>query len=683
MSTEQVLIGLLSGESRFLSVKTPIDEKGDKLILTSFTGHEGLSDLFNFRLEFVSRKNTVNFDDIVGQRIAFSVLLADESTPRWFNGHVSRFSQLPNQGRLARYQADVVPWMWFLTRTADCRIFQQMTVPDIVRTIFEEYGFHFYEMRLQREYRKWEYSVQYRESAFNYISRLMQQEGMFYFFLHEEDKHTLIIADHPAAHLAVPVQNKYRFHGFSRSEMQSDEELVVDWIREEEIRPGKYRMTDYNFETPATDLATELESRIDQGGNRRLEVYDYPGEYTKFEEASELLRLHVEAEEVKHKTISGQSNARNLSPGFKFTLEEHDRDDQNGEYILTSVTHEAHEGGLYSEVGSGDAGYANRFMCIPAAVPFRAARSTFQPMVRGSQTAVVVGPAGEEIYTDKYGRVKVQFHWDRRGKKDENSSCWIRVSQAWAGGSWGGICIPRIGQEVIVDFLEGDPDRPIITGRVYNAKQMPPYGLPSGMVISGMKSNSTKGGGGYNEMYLDDTKGKELINIHAQYDMTTTVLHNDTQTVENDRKITVHGTHTEDITKATTIHVTEGPLEHKVLKNTADYYVNKAVTEKFDDTQTTTVKNQIKIESTAANIHEEAATEIFLRTGSSSIKMLSDGTIEIKGVKILIEGSQEVKIGVGNQNSVYNTQKIQNSGAAINSTAIGIHEIAGALVKIN
>jgi type VI secretion system secreted protein VgrG len=307
---------------------------------------------------------------------------------------------------------------------------------------------------------------------------------------------------------------------------------------------------------------------------------------------------------------------------------------------------------------------------------------TPRPTVQGPQTAIVVGKAGEEIWTDKYGRVKVQFHWDREGKRDENSSCWIRVSHPWAGKGWGSVSIPRIGQEVIVDFLEGDPDQPIITGRVYNAEQMPPYTLPTGGVVSGLKSNSTKGGGGYNEMSMDDTKGKEKITIHGQYDMSTTVEHDDSQTIHTNRTITVDGTHAETIKKDTTIKITEGKYDHDVVANTAKYHVKGALTEIYEDTQTTTVTKTIKIDG-KANILIQAADEIKLQVGAHFISINKDGQITISSKKILATAGNEAKMGVGNQNVTCDQQKVATTGAAINSSAVGMHEITGALVKIN
>ena len=309
-----------------------------------------------------------------------------------------------------------------------------------------------------------------------------------------------------------------------------------------------------------------------------------------------------------------------------------------------------------STAAGEEAHYTNRFACMPYDVPYRPRRLTPKPIVQGPQTATVVGKAGEEIWTDQYGRVKVQFHWDREGQRDENSSCWIRVSHPWAGKGWGSVSIPRIGQEVIIDFLEGDPDQPIITGRVYNAEQMPPYGLPGAGMVSGLKSNTTPGGGGYNEMSMDDTKGKEKITIHGQYDMGTTVQHDQTNTVNN--------TFTETIKSDATIKITEGKYSHDVEANTADYHVKGALTEKYDTTQDTTVQGDITIKSTAGVIYIQAATKIELQTGASKLSMANDGTISLEGVNITVSGAGSVTV----------------KGLMVHSEASAQHQIKGAIV---
>ncbi|MCZ2080168.1 MAG: type VI secretion system tip protein VgrG [Bryobacteraceae bacterium] len=667
--------------NRTISIETPLGQ--DVLILRAFTGTEAVSQLFHFQLDLVSDDAEIDYDAIIGRNVTIAVRLEDESSWRYFNGHVSRFTQLPSEGRLARYQAAVEPWLWFLTRTSDCKIFQRKSVPDIVQEVFRTFGFQNFELQLNRSYTPWEYCVQYRETAFNFISRLLEQEGIFFFFRHEQGRHTLILADSPSAHKPCPDQPEARYHLVGGGGYAPGDDTVSSWRMEQEIRPGKYALSDFNFETPRDSLLSTLASRIDQGGNSRFEIYDYPGEFANRREGDETVKLRMEEEEACHTTITGESSCRGFCSGFRFNLTGHPRSDQNGSYVLTSVTHSANTGSLLSESDGEGARYSNNFTAMPANTPLRPARITPKPMVQGPQTAIVVGPAGEEIFTDKYGRVKVQFHWDRYGKRDENSSCWVRVSHPWAGKGWGAISIPRIGQEVVVDFLEGDPDQPLITGRVYNAEQMPPYGLPSGAVVSGVKTNSTKGGGGYNEMSMDDTKGKEKITIHAQYDMGTTVEHDDTQTVHNNRTIVVDGTHTETIKKDTTIKITEGNLVHDVEKGTATYHVKGAVTENFDATQTTTVKKAVEIWSTDATILVDAKTSIELHTGSSRMVMKSDGSIRIDGKNIEIIGTQEVKLGVGTQTVTLNNQEVASAGAGIKAAAIGVHEISGALVKIN
>jgi type VI secretion system secreted protein VgrG len=391
-------------------------------------------------------------------------------------------------------------------------------------------------------------------------------------------------------------------------------------------------------------------STVNVGGNAKFEIYDYPGEYLKKPEGSDLVKIRMEEEEASNLVVNGASTCRAFVSGYRFNLTEHYRQDMNKAYVLSQLGHTASAGESYTggDSGAGE-GYSNQFTCIPHSVPFRPLRVTPKPVVQGVQTAVVVGKQGEEIWTDKYGRVKVQFHWDREGKRDENSSCWIRVSQPWAGKGWGTVSIPRIGQEVIVEFLEGDPDQPIITGRVYNAELMPPYTLPDGGVVSGWKSKTHKGAG-YNEMSMDDTKGKEKVTIHAQYDMNTTIEHDETHTVKTgNRTITVEtGTHTETIKGDTTITIQTG--NHKLAVQSG--------------TQDTGVKGAITITSQTANINLDAATSIKLHTGASTIELKSDGTIKIEGVDITIKGSASVT----------------TKGAVVHSEADAEHQIKGAIV---
>jgi type VI secretion system secreted protein VgrG len=519
---------------RALQIETPLGP--DVLLLRSVSGQEAISQLFRFQLELLSETDdSIAFDSIVGQNV--TIHLQTQDSYRDFNGFISRFSQGSSDGRFTYYRAEMVPWLWFLTRKSDCRIFQQQSVPDIIQTIFKELSFSDFELRLYGPFRKRDYCVQYRETDFNFVSRLMEEEGIYYFFEHHTDgsdsqvaagKHVLVLANDPAGQKPCPGQPKARCD-FAMGGGRLDD-LITDWRIEEEYRPSAWAHTDYNFETPSTDLMATVQ---DEG---TYEIYDYPGIYAKKSDGTQLAKTRLQETLAFKKRVSGKSNCRYFTTGSTVEVTDHYRNDMNQKWMLTAVYHQCSMGEAYGS-GGNDEGffYSNTFECIPADVPFRPMRVTPKPSVQGCQTALVVGPGGEEIYTDKYGRVKVQFHWDRKGKKNESSSCWVRVSYPWAGKSWGGIHIPRIGQEVIVDFLEGDPDQPIIVGRVYNAEQMAPWGLPGKAVISGLKSNSTKGGGGYNEISMDDTKGTELINIHAQYDQHKKIEHDEVVSVGHDR----------------------------------------------------------------------------------------------------------------------------------------------------
>jgi type VI secretion system secreted protein VgrG len=532
---------------RRIAITTPLGK--DVLLLRGFNGSERISQLYQFELDLLSENDSIKFQDVVGKQATIRIHDADGKDRHW-DGFISCFSQGLQDGRLTAYRAQFVPWLWFLTRTADCRIFQNQKVPDIIQRIFTDLKFHDFQLRLYGSYTPRDYCVQYRETDFNFVSRLMEEEGICYFFEHQDGKHTLILADDLAAHKLCPKQESARC-GFSGEGTTYKEDLVTEWHHHEEFRTGAWAQTDYNFETPATSLSVTIK------GKNPYEIYEYPGEHQVRSEGDRYSRIRLQEHTVPCVVSHGTSMCRHFTSGHKFTLQDHYRNDLNQAYLITAVRHMATVGSSY-QVGREDQQeltYRNTFDCIPFSVPYRPPRVTPQPFVQGCQTAVVVGPGGEEIYTDKYGRVKVQFHWDREGKKNENSSCWVRVSHPWAGQGWGAISIPRIGQEVVVDFLEGDPDQPIIIGRVYNAGQMAPFGMPGGAVISGVKSNSTKGGGGYNEISLNDTKGNELINIHAQYDQQKKVEHDERVNVGNDRtegvghdeKITIGNNRTEKV----------------------------------------------------------------------------------------------------------------------------------------
>ena len=536
-------------DGRRLAIQTPLGK--DKLLLVGFNGHEGISQLFSLQVEVLAEIATeVAFDRLLGQKVTISVEIST-GKKRYFNGIVTRVTE-GEQGSLFReYTLEVVPQFWLLTRLARSRIFQHITVPDILKKVFEGLDVSY---ELRGTFYERDYCVQYRETDFNFACRLMEEEGIFYFFKHSDGSHQMVVANSPTSHEEVPIASNVIYEtmegGFR------EESRVHSWIKMQELRSGKYTLWDHSFELPHKHLEaskTTLESvsvgtithKLNVANNQKLEIYDFPGEYAQrfdgvnasagdqqsdlqkiFEDNKRTVEIRMQEETVPAILIQGSSQCGQFTSGYKFTLDRHFN--ANGTYVLTTVLHSCRQDN-YRSTGAGFS-CGNSFTCLPIDLPFRPSRTAAKPSVPGTQTAVVVGPPDKELFTDKYGRVKVQFHWDREGKNDANSSCWIRVGQLWAGKRWGASFWPRIGQEVIVDFLEGDPDQPIIVGGVYNAEQMPPYlgdGLDSKHKndpnVNGIKSNTTLGGVGFNEIRFDDTKDKEQVFMHAErnFEVTT------------------------------------------------------------------------------------------------------------------------------------------------------------------
>ena len=614
-------------ETRLLSIKTPLGD--DVLILQSFAGSEAISELFSYQCEMLSTETGIAPADIVGKNVTITLNLADGSQ-RFFNGFVSQFvGGAMHTRELRRYRAEVVPWFWFLTRSADCRIFQFKTVPQIIEQVFQDLGYGDFEIDAQGNHPEREYCVQYRESAYHFVARLLEEEGMYYWFRQEDGKHTLVIADHQGAYVDCP-ENEIEYHPGS---LTADH--IAEWEHHYAYRSGKYAQTDYNFKTPSTSLATHTNTLVDLPDVGKYELYDYPGEYGVKGDGDDLTKIRMEEEEVPHDVVRCVSGCRTLHTLGKFTVTRHEcPSEESKSYVITDIQHSAND--QTQLMGGGETFYQNSFSCIPDSVTFRPGRITPKPKIRGPQTAVVVGPAGEEIYPDEYGRVKVQFHWDRLGKKDENSSCWMRVSQIHAGKSFGAIHIPRIGEEVIVECLEGDPDQPIITGRVYNAEAMPPYGLPGSKVFSGMKSNSTLGGGGYNEYVFDDTKGNELIREHGQFDKDSTI--------ENDLREHVLHDRSRDVTNNETVSV--GVDRSKTIGNneTTNVGVNRTETVGSNEDITIGVNRSEKV---GANESIDVGANRTRTVGQNETITVALARTHSVGVNEMINvgGAQEVTVG--------------------------------------
>ncbi len=575
-------------ENRLLSIETPLGQ--DVLLLTGFSGTEEVSAPFSYELTLQSENPTVEFERIIGQNVTVAITLPS-GTNRYFNGIIANFSQKSNNSSqadtglyLATYKALLVPWFHLFTRSFNSRIFQDMSVPDIIEQIFQEKGLVDYQMNLHGTYDKRPYCVQYRETDFNFVSRLLEEEGIFYFFVHERGKHTMILADMPSEHASCPDQPQARFSILSHIE----EDMITSLEKTQEIRIGRYTTRDYNYLTPTANLEVQVDSRVNLGPGER-EVYDFPGKFDSRPQGEHLAGMRIEEEEAKITSIRGTSTCRAFASGYKFELVDYYREEMNNkEYLLVSVRHKAHQNleTVGTTAGNQETSYSNEFMCIPLETPFRPPKNTPKPVILGTQTAFVVGPNGEEIYTDEYGRVKVQFHWDREGKADENSSCWIRVSQSMAGNRWGTMFLPRVGHEVVVDFIEGDPDRPIITGQVYHGNNMPPYPLPSAKTISTIKTETSPGGEGFNEIRFEDKKGDEQLFIHAEKDQDNRIK-NDLRTwigneahlivkndqmerTEGDKHLTVYGDQNEKVSGTVSLEAGMDMQEKVGMKHALD-----------------------------------------------------------------------------------------------------------------
>ena len=504
------------------------------LRVVRFEGQEGLSELFRFEVIVACEDDAVGFDGVLGQP-ALLTMVADEGEPRYVHGLVARLRQGDFGKKLTTYHVTIVPRPWRLLHRHDCRIFQELTAPEIIKRVLEGAGLAAetdFRFAVQSAYVAREYCVQYRESDWAFVSRLMEAEGIFYFFQHEADKHVLVLGDKPSVHAPISGVSTVKFKAPLGA--LSHGEHVHRFHYAEEIRSGKVSIRDYDFKKPGL----KLESEKSGAAFADLEVYDSPGDYALPATGDALAAIRVEERASLRKVGEGESACERLAPGSTFTLSEHSREAFNRELLVTRVDHRGAEPAM-AETGIDLPRYENRFEVIPSDVPFRPARTTPRPTVKGVQSAVVVGPSGEEIHTDEHGRVKVQFFWDRLGKKDDKSSCWIRVSQIWAGEGWGAMHVPRVNQEVLVDFFEGDPDRPIIVGRVYHGTNVPPYALPAHKTRSTIKSSSTPGGNGSNELRFEDKAGSEEVYLHGQKDWTIAIEDDKNQTIGHDETLSV------------------------------------------------------------------------------------------------------------------------------------------------
>ncbi|HEY8941195.1 MAG TPA: type VI secretion system tip protein TssI/VgrG [Cellvibrio sp.] len=657
----------LSQDNRLLSI-SDFSLGKDTFLLTGFSGTENISDLFSFTITVISENLDVNPDLIVGKTATITI---KNSAERKFHGFIKEFifGEIKSDN-LREYRMQMVPWLWFLSQTNDHRIFQEKTTKEIVSQVFSDLGFSDFDFRAAGG-KKREYCVQHNESDLNFVSRLLEEDGIAYFFQHSDGKHQLILVDQPNAYSDVAETN------LEYSKGSAPHAQITGWEHKYNFKKGKWTLNDYNFKEPKKDLIATIKTNSAFARNGEFEHYEYPAFYDPALGA-ELVKIALESEEADRNTVYGQSNCASFYAGGKFKLAKHATASQKGNYILAAVSHHGEDKSYFSG-DQGSATYTNTFICFPADTAFRPKRVHSKPVMRGPQSAVVVGPAGEEIYIDEHCRVKVQFIWDREGKDDENSSCFIRVMQTWAGNQWGASFIPRIGHEVIVSFLDGDPDRPLITGSVYNGWNKPTY--PS-KTQSGIKTRSTKGGSpqNFNELRFEDKKGEEQIYVHAEknydtmvendqtltvdHDRTKTIKHDENSSIGNDRNKTVTNNQTESIGKNKTIDVGDDHTE-SIGKNMS-LSVGKNITIDISENHTETIGKNMTIGISkdlretvegkytenvtkeyslrAKTITMTADDQITLKTGSASIVMKSNGDITISGANINVKGSGNVVV---------------------------------------
>ena len=648
----------VSQASTYLTFSSPLG--ADALLVRSLRGVERISEPFKFELELFSEDAALSFDSIVGKNACVSVAMPDDST-RYINGVVVRFAQGGRDLRYTRYHAELRPWFWVLRRHVDCRVFQEMTALEIIEKVFGDLAYTDYENKCTGSFATRDYCVMYQESAFDFVSRLLEDEGCYYYFTHAADKHTLVLANSADAYAAVAGSATLGYEDQRRVDWP--EQLVTSCRVEKRVIPKEFWMDDYNFETPATDLHAKSAGSAGKHG-----LAEYPGGFTVKADGETKAGLRLDAYEAEENQLAGESHCRGFSAGAKFTLENHPRDDANAEHVLVEVVHDAaHDG------------YRNTFVALPATVVARPRTRTPRPRIPGSQTAVVKGKSGEEIWTDSYGRIKVRFHWDYQGDADgyadEKSSCWVRVAHSWAGKGWGSIFIPRVGMEVVVTFLNGDPDRPLVTGCVYNATQTVPYALPDNQTRSTVKSESSKEGAGeYNELRFEDKKDAEEIYVHAEKDVLVEIENNRTVTLKaakadaghdvltvekGNRTVTIKegnlattiekGNETRDITKGNlTTTLDEGNETRELKKGNRTLKVKGNQTTTVDGdysltikgSLTVTVDKDITIKSKTAKVTIQANGDVIVKSDTANVKATATANFEAKATsQAKIEGT--------------------------------------------
>jgi type VI secretion system secreted protein VgrG len=637
-----------------------------ELLLDRLFGHDSLSSPFEYTVELHSKDPAFDISSLVGDTVTVAFDIQGDQT-RYINGYVTRMTRGSGFDDYAHYSITVRPWLFLLSSRVNSRIFQNQSVVDIATALFREHGFSDFEADLSHTPAAREFVVQYRESDFAFVSRLLEREGIYYFFRHEESRHVLVLADSVGSHKTVTGYESVLFHPEGGATALAAE-FIDRWGLVHQWRSGSYASNDYDFERPKADLTAQRQANV-RHKKGDLEVFDYPAGFITQPDVDAYVGQRLDALQSDVEVANGSGDVRGLGTGNLFTLADFPNGPDNKQYLIVSSIYDAKNNERHSGGQHVDGYFHYSFAAIDSQVPYRPARSTPTPRVEGVQTAIVVGESGDEITTDNYGRVKVQFHWDREGQNDEDSSCWVRVAQLWAGSGWGGIHIPRIGQEVIVDFLEGDPDRPIITGRVYNADNMPPYTLPDNKTQSGIKSRSTQGGtpSNFNELRFEDKKGSELVNVQAEKDLKSVIKHDEdrnighdrTTEITNDETITISGNRTETVAK------------HEKITIGADREENVALSEQvtIGTTRGLTVGTDEIISVSGKRSDTVALDEVTTVGGKHTLNVGKDQQIDVAGARQLDVAKDDILSVNGNHNVTVTKGETRQIGKKLTITA--------------
>ena len=672
--------------SRHITIEADIADFD--MLLYSLNYQDQLGKPFNASVSLVSKDLITDYNDFIGKKASLKLVM-DHGVERFINGFFTAFSYYDHHGEYYYYQATIQPWLSLLEYKTDCRIFQNQTVPEIVSAIFQEHGYTA-DLRLTDSYTPRVFCVQYRENQLNFVNRLLEEEGIYYSFTHSDADHQLVLFDHQCKHDPCEAHEALPYHPSADNSL-SDSYFISQWYPSMAVQSGSYALTDYNYKQPRSDLAA-ISNASQAFDHSTIERYDYPGSehYTDNGGGDRYAKIRLEEHQCRINHFAGSSDSGGIEAGQLLTLTDHPNSEQNQAYLITGTSLKATVAGFQG--GPRDSGpkFSSSIQAIPESVQFRPVRIANKPLVHGPETAVVVGPEGEEIYHDDLGRIKVQFHWDRVGEKNQDSTCYVRVAQAWAGQQWGASFVPRIGHEVMIEFLGGNPDNPVVTGSLYNGANPPPY---SSTTQSGIKSRSTKGGtpDNFNEIRFDDAMGEEQVYIHAEKNQDNIVENNETTDVGNDRTenignnetITIGNDRTENV--GNNEDITIGTNRTEKVGSNESIAIGSNRTETVGSNETVTVKllrthnvgvndmlnvggaNEVTVggfrattvglyqaRTTGLNLDENvgkvsthtAGDKIHLETGNASLTMLSDGEITLKngGTSLNMKNDGTIKL---------------------------------------